>query len=683
MVVVGQVMTTTCPQGANRGNDVLMRVSYRVLIVAVSLAALLTVHSAFVYSQSGNGPAGGGGGAGKSNADGIQIGVGTVTLDHPKIFLGERARLTVKFEGALISGDVSFPDVEGLEFIRIGRGSSTVVSSDGQRTETMKHTISVKPQRAGRFEVPYVDLDIKGQRVRLDGFTLVVRERSALTPEEVAELKPDFFIETELSHPVVYITQPTLETTKLFMKKPVVEIARAGEQHPFVKAFDVGDTEKSSRIVGGSTYSVLTLYRLLVPLKSDEMVLPPASLQITYREDFLSQAGRSLFGAFLGGMSNRQSTIAGTQNILGVNALPAGAPGGFSGYVGEAELFAEISSRKVGVGESVEVRLRFQGSGWIDSLNAPQPEFSGEIKVYPERPEVEQLAKKRGLVGHKTFTYVLMPLSEGEFDLGRYSWVYFDVSTQSYKELSVYLGKLNVHGGAMMAGSLPSSTQNTDGGGGEEGPRVAEVLGEDLRDLYRGSTLLTSFNGQLRQEQEEGRWAGSMSAWAGGILALMWVCLAGWYGFLWWRGGASSRGGIGGRAPVGSYKYLSHLRAGAHKAIRERDIEALYQVFSQHALRVLGIDGRAITVLDISRSLDHLGLQPEARGALVDLLSVKEDDRYRESAQARARKSTDHHGAGYDDDKEGQGQDDPGPDGLSWDQLADFSIRWQGPSLEA
>lgn len=532
----------------------------------------------------------------------------TVRVGKSRLVLGESTELMLKLEGPL-RDTIQLPEVDGLQWHVTHRDVSIGISQGRKAMGETTLVISMTPTKAGVIEVPALSFNVGDQTIRTQDFTLQVSHPRPLSDEEIAEKKPDFFIRREFESLVVYLTQPFLETVRLYLKRPWQGLKRLAKDHPFVKDFEVDKPRSSKEIVGGTPYTVVTLKRILVPLKSMELELESIGIEVSYADPDASS--NSFLGRWFQNTLNSQ-VLRTPPALIGVNALPQGAPDSFEGFVGEMELFAQLSEQSVHVGQPTMVTLTFQGSGWMESLEASKPSFPSSFKVYPERPQTQQSAEDRGLVGSKTMSYVVIAQREGNYDLGTYSWSYFDSTAEVYRSLSVDLGSLEVLPAAADTSFAPPPVSGGDAASSAGG---LQALGEDIKDLQRFST----------PHQKQQRWLSSpllplsalMLMWfMVGLISLQRACV-------FWRAKRQV-----GRENVGSQRYIDELQRRLRLAIAARDPRALQSVFSEHAQRVAGLSVGAVTVFDLKGSLATLSLSKEHSKLLADVFSALESPRY-------------------------------------------------------
>jgi len=113
--------------------------------------------------------------------------------------------------------------------------------------------------------------------------------------------------------------------------------------------------------------------------------------------------------------------------------FPAGAPASFSGAVGTFNLDVTVDRTNVEVGSSIQVIARISGAGNLATLAAPTFSPPAAFELYD--PQVTTNLNRSGnrLSGTKTFTFVLVPRSNGTFELPGIEFSHYNPATGEYR----------------------------------------------------------------------------------------------------------------------------------------------------------------------------------------------------------------------------------------------------------
>ena len=410
------------------------------------------------------------------------------SLSRSVITEGDSTSLTISAEGTI--SDIEMPSIDGLKITQSGQQTkSTVTSTSGGIKKITTHDLTFRIQglKTGVYSFPPIKLNVDKKRFTINGIKLSVREPKSQTPDQLAKEQPNFFMERELSSHVAYISEPIYETLKLYLKRPWQDLDRFGNDHSLLRVIHLDQTRSTKVRKYGSLYTMVEIFRILIPLKSAEIDTGRFGIEVSYVDN--SQSSQHYFGNFF--RTVKTTKVFAPKKLIGINPLPKQKPPSFSGFVGDVKLRSQLSRNKVKVGESLTLNLIFTAEGWISSLKADIPRVSSALfQIYDDKPTVDEQKTPGKIHGSKTFPYFIIPLKAGTYDLGSYSWSYFDPKLKSYQTLSTQLGTIEVEPENPASGSLAQQIQSPPTSAlSSDTPTTATiaVLGEDIFDLRRST----------------------------------------------------------------------------------------------------------------------------------------------------------------------------------------------------
>jgi len=211
-------------------------------------------------------------------------------------------------------------------------------------------------------------------------------------------------------------------------------------------------------IENGLRYNSIVLKRVAVfPTRSGTLTVDPLRIET---EVFAPRSPSDPFSRFFS-LRNPYETIERASPAIAIESrsLPPGAPAAFHGAVGRFDMSEQINRTEVEVGESIQVTVRISGTGNLAMLEPLPLKAPGIFEAYD--PEVEMAIDSGGqqVRGHKTFTYLLVPRSNGTFEVPAIEFAYFDPSTEQYRTLRSQPRSVLVTGTA--AAPLAASTTAT------------------------------------------------------------------------------------------------------------------------------------------------------------------------------------------------------------------------------
>ncbi|MCZ6596193.1 MAG: BatD family protein [Planctomycetota bacterium] len=345
----------------------------------------------------------------------------TAQLRSGVVRLGDRTALVIEVEGTRRARILALPEVDGLALGPLPAPSTGYFTSfvNGRISElnTVTWAIPVRPQREGQFDIPPIELEIEGKRVRTRGVNLKV----------VADLRGEElgFLEIRASSSKVVEGQPFSIEVRFGWDASLRSINYADLSLPWwgqmpgtleldsawpppgakviqhsvtVNSATFVDVEEIEAVdVGGRPYRILRLVRHLVATRPGLIEFPQGFL------DFGRIESR-IFG-------RREKTashfVRWPEFYVEVVPLPEeGQPYDYTGAVGTLDVQATVDARDVDVGDSIKLEVEWTGDGNLEFFGPPDlarmEAFSG-FRVYGS---VEDKGFAR-----RTVTYDLAPIS--------------------------------------------------------------------------------------------------------------------------------------------------------------------------------------------------------------------------------------------------------------------------------
>lgn len=152
--------------------------------------------------------------------------------------------------------------------------------------------------------------------------------------------------------------------------------------------------------------------------------------------NFSLSGGNNPFQIFSNFPQVTQKTITSNRPRIVIKPLPAPAPDGFSGAVGQFTLTSHVVPLTAAVGNPVTWTLTLAGTGnWPDIPGLPAREVSRDFQAIPSQPK--RTTKANSLFdGAVSEDIVLIPSRPGSYTLGPVAYAYFDPQTGAYKTLT-------------------------------------------------------------------------------------------------------------------------------------------------------------------------------------------------------------------------------------------------------
>ncbi len=443
---------------------------------------------------------------------------------EPSIKVSAKAQVTVgeqfrvAFEVNADGKHFTAPTFEGFTVVG-GPFNSTsssvqIVNGSMSRTVSNTYTYVIRAEKEGDFNIGAASITVDGKEVKSEPYpiTVVAGSASAGASSQGGQASSsagtntndpqvsgkDLFLKVIPSKRSAYVGEPVVLTYKLYTKVPVSQLSVS--QMPSYGGFwmkecnDNGNSlRQSTEVVNGVEYTTAEIKKVvLVPQKSGKLTIEPMSIEclaqiVTQRNNQRSNDPFDVFfndPFFSRGFTNVQKTIAASPITMEVKSLPEdGKPAGFTGAVGNYNFSATLDGEETVTNEALTYTVTVTGSGNLDLLNLPAPQFPPDFEVYDPKITSNVEANGQGMSGTKKAEYLVIPRRAGDFDIPAMEFSYFNPAKQQYVTLK----------GAPMSVRVAKGADDEMGGGlyatNQEG---IKYLGSDIRHIKTSDSKLKS-----------------------------------------------------------------------------------------------------------------------------------------------------------------------------------------------
>jgi hypothetical protein len=477
---------------------------------------------------------------------GAGVNAQSVNWNNPGPVVPNRvAQLELVFTDCQPQGNVNLPQVNGLQILgQPGRATSfSMINFQTRSSTTLSYSVQVG--QGGRIQIPSFEVQTdKGKKIvpslALDA-TASAPPRQQATPSPFP-LPPGFFQ-----------NQPPAGAAPVVPPSAVQAEAQAEPRNPFAgEVFDVNYRvmmgpgrsgrvkttplwdvqnftaeawDRGQQIGPGGSQGLQFHTRAMVP-KAGKFELPAIRQKLDIDTPL---GGRSFFFTAPGSVEVEAST---EPVAIDVQPLPAGAPAGFKGAVGQFSLESRMVPEQVNEGEPITWTLNLKGTGnWPMGVELPS-------RTVPAKMRTIQPKLRREFDGTQVFTgglvedLVLIPTEAGEYELPAVKFVYFDPKKKAYETIEAKPPKISVlkegtlrpAGPAQVTQAPAVGPQQKQGGGPGWGGFGS---GRQAKVLQYGTPALP-------REPLEGTGVGVgpiPAGWIRFLAVLPWLVLAG----VWWR----------------------------------------------------------------------------------------------------------------------------------------------------
>ncbi len=374
----------------------------------------------------------------------------------------ETLRYTIEVSGADFSGmqAPAPPDAEGLVLLQSTPSTQSSTSwVNGNVTRSVGFQWFYRAEQEGPARILAASVDIDGTTFTTQPIDITVvaqaqrqrpRRRSLLDPFGFDSGAPDppavvgerdIFIRAVPNARTVYQNEQVTIDYELFFRTDMQprnsRLADSWDAEGFWREELDVETRPMPRVSveKGIRYQSIVLKRVAVfPTRTGTLTVDPLRIET---EVFAPQGGSDPFSRSLFSLRTPYVTVERASSQIGVESrpLPPGAPDTFAGAVGDFDLDAQLSRTEVDVGEPVQLTVRLSGAGNIAMLDEPELSLPGIFEAYDPEISTQITTSGSRVSGSKTFTYLLVPRSNGTFDIPPVEFAYFDPTLETYRTL--------------------------------------------------------------------------------------------------------------------------------------------------------------------------------------------------------------------------------------------------------
>lgn len=431
------------------------------------------------------------------------------------VTVNDQFRLSYTISTQEIS-DFRASSIKGFEILmgptRSTQSSVQIVNGKTTSTSSVTFTYILKANSEGIYSIPGATISVKGKQFVSNSVDIKVlpaeqhetlnsnsnQSTGGINKEIISN--DDLFILATTNKAKVYEQEAVLLTYKIYSKVDLRSFDNV--KLPDFKGFHSQEIELPSEKrwglehYKGKNYHT-TIYRqfVLFPQQVGDLIIESARFDASIMKQ--TQAIDPFEAFFNGGnYVEIKKTILTPRLKIKVQDLPEGKPIDFSGGVGEFNLSSTISSSDVKVNDAVTIKLVISGTGNLKLIEEPKIDFPEDFEIYDPKVDNKFRLTNMGVSGNKVIEYLAIPRNSGTYKIPAISFSFFDLKTQTYKNLTTEEYILKVEK------SLENSTTVMTNYVGKED---LQILNKDIRYINLNNDIRISQKGDLL-------W-GSLSYW--------------------------------------------------------------------------------------------------------------------------------------------------------------------------
>ncbi|MGH7606407.1 MAG: BatD family protein, partial [Gemmatimonadales bacterium] len=384
----------------------------------------------------------------------------TASVDRTRLTVGEELMLTVRARTRSTEAvQIVLPPLSGFSIV--GSRDLTEVSMSGTSgaVRTTIRELQLRVEQAGALLIGPVRARQGESVVTTDPILITVdtaasRVASALSPlarsllesappprggagsVALTVLIPDDTVVAGQQVDLIAAAWIPRELRERMRRLPVLTLAAPAGVWAYPATTPTGIA--AARLVDGRWMDLFITHQVVFPLSPGRMVVPPASVEYALPVTF------SFF--------SREERYNLRSEPIPITVLPlpaAGRPAGDQGVVGEdLTLDLRIEPATTRVGEPVEAEVTISGVGNVALWPEPVVRWPAGFRTYPAQTEVRIVPQDGRIAGSKTFRFLAVPDSAGNFVLPDVRYPFYDVAAGRYASAAAAPRALTVARGA-------------------------------------------------------------------------------------------------------------------------------------------------------------------------------------------------------------------------------------------
>ena len=400
------------------------------------------------------------------------------------VSVGDRFQLTYTVNTR--DGNFTGPSIKHFRMLS-GPNVSTsqsyqVIQGRMSQSVTVSYVYYLQAFKEGKFEIPPATLNIKGKTYKTKAVPVEVIKGNASGAQgtkasggsrQKENAGDDVFLKAFITNRNPYQGEQVIVTYKIYTANvPISEIDFQGSaSFPGFWATNLVDPGKQiqpkEEIINGREYLSGALYQgALFPQKSGKITISPKELTCTAqtRTQTDRKARDPFFDSFFDDpfFNNRFQNVRleMKSNALTLNVRPLpieNKPAGFSGAVGKFKIASSVDNTELTVNDAITMKLIISGSGNLELINTPDVNWPPDFETYEPKISKNIRTSSSGVSGSRTFEFLAIPRSAGNFTVGPIELSYFDPGTGKYKTLKTEVYNFHVEKGDQSTTSISYS----------------------------------------------------------------------------------------------------------------------------------------------------------------------------------------------------------------------------------
>lgn len=356
------------------------------------------------------------------------------------------------------------------------------------------YNFTLSPTAIGKFTIDAAKAKVNGAWISSNTLTIEVSNsggssatKSTTSQNSETTSTPDvndadIFVKAVADKANPYMGEQVIVTYKLYRRINVMQfgISKVSSYAGFWanEIRDNNDNQAQYETIGNVKYVVSDIRKVaLFPQKSGVLKIDPLDVECVvqvkskqkyndpfadmFNDPIFGNLGQNLGNLFIDTYSYQKKTIKSNALTFNVKALPiASQPSDFNNAVGSFTLKSTIDKTSAKTNDAIKLTYIITGSGNINLIDKPTIEFPPDLETFDPEEKENISTTAAGVSGTKSFEYILIPRSPGEFTIPSWSFSYFDLASKTYKTLTTLEYSLKITKGSDAENTVTTSKED-------------------------------------------------------------------------------------------------------------------------------------------------------------------------------------------------------------------------------
>jgi hypothetical protein len=380
----------------------------------------------------------------------------TASVTDNNLAVGDQFQVTFTVNGSGNVRNFKAPSFQDFNVLMGPSQSSNMQIINGSVTQSYSFTYVLQAVKEGNFKIPGAEVLVGNDRLISNTVNVTVVKGNRPQGgqgggQDNTSLSSNVFLKASVDKSSAYRGEAIVVTYKLYTRVDLLNYSL--EKLPNLTGFWSQEIPLPQRPefhqenLDGVTYRVGEIKKLvLFPQRSGALEVDAMKGEVIARVQVKRQRNNDPFNQFFNDpFFNNPFFNNSVQDVkvplksaavrINVKELPSGEPSGFSGAVGKFSCEISLDKEKVKTNEAVTLRMKISGKGNLKLVDAPKVDFPPDMETYEPKENVNASATAAGVTGSKTFEYLIIPRTAGEYKLSVQPFTYFDLDKKQYVEI--------------------------------------------------------------------------------------------------------------------------------------------------------------------------------------------------------------------------------------------------------